>query len=457
MNRKIRNTKAENGDMTTGSPIRLILRFAIPLFIGNIFQQVYTIADTMIAGYNLGDRAIAAIGATSSIYSLLIDFASGMNSGYGIVISRMYGAKDREGMKKSIAAAIVLNGLITLVLTVLSLFAIRPFMQGMNVPDRIFEDAYLYIVIILGGMASTNLYNMHAGILRAIGNSQAPLMFLILSCFINLSLDTLFIVNLGWGVQGAAMATVIAQSCAAVFSGVYLGLKYRQILPERRHFVIEAGVYKDVVTSGMAMAAMMCVVDFGSIIYQRAINGLGESLIAAHTAARRLIGIFMMPLASIATAYSTFVSQNWGAGKKQRVRHSLKNTMFMEIGWGLISACISIGFGTMMVRLLTGTTDVYIIEKSVQSLRFHLICFPALGLLLALRTALQAMGQKIIPILSSSFEFGVKLIAGLWLIPWLGYLCVCVSEPLIWITCTVFLAVVFLIQNPLNENEVKSK
>ncbi|MDD3230342.1 MAG: MATE family efflux transporter [Oscillospiraceae bacterium] len=441
----------KTNDMTTGNPIKLILFFAIPLFIGNIFQQIYTIADTMIAGYNLGDGAIAAIGATSSIYSLLIDFASGLNSGYGIVVSRMFGAKDKDGLKRSIAAILLLNISITVVLTMVSLFAIQPLMKLLNVPESIFKDAYDYIVVILGGMVATISYNMFAGILRAIGNSRTPLYFLILSCIINLSMDTLFIVGLGWGVQGAAIATVIAESCAAVLSGVYIWLNHRDILPERKHFHIDASLFREVAASGFAMAVMLCVVDMGSVIYQRAINGLGESLIVAHTAARRLIGIFMMPLGSIATAYSTFVSQNWGAGKKERVRNSMKTAMAMEIGWGLISAAASLLFGGFMVRLLTGTTDIYIVEKSVMSLRLHLLCFPPLGLLLALRTALQAMGRKIVPVISSGFELGMKLISGFWLIPTFGYLIVCLTEPAIWIVCTVFLIVIFMIQKPLDE------
>ncbi|MDD2956704.1 MAG: MATE family efflux transporter [Oscillospiraceae bacterium] len=209
----------KTNDMTSGSPTRLILQFAVPLFIGNIFQQVFTIVDTMIAGYNLGDGAIAAIGATSSLYSLLIDFATGMNSGYGIVVARMFGAKDKEGLKRSIAAMVVLNLAITAVLTGGSLLALRPLMRLLNVPQPIFEDAYLYIAVILGGMASITLYNMFAGILRALGNSKTPLYFLIFSCAANLLMDVLFIVVLGWGVQGAAAATVIAEGGAAILSG----------------------------------------------------------------------------------------------------------------------------------------------------------------------------------------------------------------------------------------------
>lgn len=436
-----------------GSPVKWILYFAIPLLIGNIFQQVYNVVDTMIAGYNLGDGAIAAIGATGSIYALLVDFASGLNSGYGIIVAQAFGAQNREKLKRSIAAMMVLNLTITVVLTALSLAFLNPLMHLMNIPDGIFAGAYAYIAIILGGMPATVAYNMFAGIMRAVGNSRTPLCFLVISCVINLGLDSLFIVVLGWGVEGAAAATIIAESCSALFSGVYVFRSYRDILPQKIHLCPELALIREMSSTGFAMALMLCVVDLGSVIYQRAINDLGEVLIVAHTAARKLIGIMMMPLASIATAYSTFTSQNWGAGKAARIRQTLKKVLAMEIGWGLISCVAIFLIGGTAVRLLTGTSNSEIIEKAVLSLRIHFVCYPALGILLALRTSLQAIGRKIIPVVSSSFELAVKVVAGIWLIPMFGYLCVCLAEPVIWTVCALFLIVSYCIQRPFSKTE----
>lgn len=439
-------------DMTSGDPTRLILQFAIPLFIGNVFQQIYTIADTMIAGYNLGDGAIAAIGATSSIYSLLINIASGLNSGYGIVIARMFGAHDDDGLRRSIAASLMLNSAVGVLLTLISVAAIRPLMRMLNVPQGVFDDAYSYIVILLAGILTTIAYNMCSGMLRAVGNSRTPLYFLIFACGINLAMDLLFVAALGWGIQGAAIATVIAQGCSAALSGWYILTRYRWLLPHKEHFRVGGALLREAASSGFAMAIMLCVVDMGSVIYQRAINHLGESLIVAHTAARRLIGIFTMPQGSIATAYSTFVSQNWGAGKRYRVRRSIKNAMAMELGWGAVAGLFSILFGSLMVRLLTGTSDTYIIKNAVFSLRLHLLCAPSLGVLLALRTALQAMGRKVIPVVSSGFELGIKIISGFWLIPAFGFIAACMTEPVIWIVCALFLVAVFLIAKPLSDD-----
>lgn len=445
----------KTNDMTTGSPVRLILAFAIPLFIGNIFQQIYNVADTMIAGYNLGDTAIAAIGATSSVFSLLMNFASGLNNGYGIIVAQAFGAQDEDKLKKSIASMIVLDLVITLALTVFSLLLLKPLMKLINVPDSIFTDAYSYIAIIIAGMLATIVYNMLAGIMRAVGNSRTPLYFLILSCVINLSLDCLFIISFGWGVEGAAAATVIAESFSALFSGIYVFCKYQEILPGKEHFRLELPLFGEIAGAGFAMALMLCVVDIGSVIYQRAINGLGEMLIVAHTAARKIIGIMMMPLASIATAYSTFTSQNWGAGKADRIRQTLKKVMAMEVGWGLFSCLLVFLAGATAVQILTGTSDSNVIDNAVLSLRIHFVCYPALGILLALRTSLQAMGRKVIPVISSSFELILKLIAGIWLIPMLGYLCVCLTEPIIWVSCAIFLTAVFLIEKPFDNNKEK--
>lgn len=437
--------------MTAGNPIRLILAFAIPLFIGNIFQQIYGVADTMIAGHALGDGAIAAIGATSSVYSLLIDLASGLNSGYGIVVSRYFGAKDPDGLKRSIAAMIVLDIAVTLCLTFLSLALIGPLLQIMRVPSRIFHEARQYISIILGGMLATILYNMCAGILRAVGNSKTPLYFLILSCSLNLGLDALFIMKLGWGLPGAAAATVIAQSVSALLCGGYIGWKYRDILPGRAHIRLKWPIVKEMSSTGFAMAAMLCAVDLGSILYQRSINGLGQAIIVAHTAARKLIGVLMMPLASIATANSTFVGQNWGARQYERIRQSLKKVLILEAAWGAVSCLFILQFGKEAVQILTSTADPAVLSNAVLSLRTHFICFPALGILLALRTTMQAMGQRLIPVLSSTLEMAVKVAAGLWFIPLFGYVTVCFAEPVIWNACMVFLLVVFAVKKPLQE------
>lgn len=431
-------------DMTKGSSVRLILLFAIPLFVGNIFQQIYNLADTMIAGYNLGDNAIAAIGATSSLSAFFIDFASGMNNGYAIVVTQKFGAGDKTELKQSIAGMMILNVVSALLLTVLSLLFLRPLMQFVNIPRDIFEEAYKYIVIICAGLVSTVFYNMFAGILRAVGNSRTSLYFLIISCLLNVGIDLLAIVVLKMGVAGAAAATVIAQSVSAVLCGNYVFRHYKSILPGLKEFRLTKEIALDLLSSGAAMGMMLCLVDLGSMIFQKANNNLGTEIIAAYAASRRLIVIMMQPFATIATASATFIGQNYGAGKFERIQSVIKKVLCMELMWALLAYVMIAIFGENLIRMTTGTLNTEMIGKAVMSLRWHFSFYPMLGVLLCLRMAMQAMGQKIIPAMSSGLELVMKFSAAKWLIPRYGFWGTCITEPVTWTVMMLFLAAAYL-------------
>lgn len=439
-------TVSKTRDMTTGNPIWLIIQFAIPLFIGNIFQQIYSVVDTMIAGYNLGDDAIAAIGATAALYSLIIDFAIGLNSGYGLVVTRHFGASDNDKMKKSIAGMIMLNAAVAIVLTIAALIFLRPIMRLLNTPNTIFEEAYVYIAIICAGIVSTVGYNMFACILRAVGNSKTPLYFLIISCVINISLDILLIMVFRCGIAGAAIATVIAETVSAILCGIYVFHSYKEILPDKNDFKLPEVLWTDLISTGFTMALMLCVVDIGSVVFQGANNILGEKMIAAHTASRRIMGIMMQPLATIATASSIFIGQNWGAKKIKRIRSVLKMVIAMEALWAVFSCLIIYLFGGNLVSFTTGTNDNEIIQNAILSLRFHFALFPALGILLCMRTAMQAMGEKLAPVISSCMELAMKILAAIWLIPHFGFVGTCITEPVTWAIMMMFLVVVYLVR-----------
>lgn len=432
-------------DMTQGSPLRLIVSFAVPLFIGNIFQQLYTVADTMVVGRGLGDSAIAAIGATSALYNLLIDFAWGMNSGCGIVVTQSFGAHDEKKLRQSIAGMMILDTTVTAVLTLLSLLFMGPMLQYMNTPDSIFAQAHVYIAVICGGMIFTIAYNMFSAILRAVGNSRAPLYFLIVSSLLNITLDVLAVLVFHLGVAGAALATVAAQAVSALLCGVYLVRNYRSILPRREDFHPVKFIYMELASAGFSMALMICVVDLGSTVFQRANNLLGEAYITAHTASRKLISIMMQPISTIANANSTFIGQNWGAKKIDRIQAALKKVIRLEVLYGLF-ACVTIYlFGGTLVRFTTGTSNAEVVANAVMSLRIHFSCFPVLAILLCLRTAMQAMGRKTVPVLSSGIELAMKIVSAWLLIPRMGFLGTCVTEPVTWVLMTAFLAAAYLL------------
>lgn len=440
------NRKAAVLDMTQGNAVRMILAFAIPLFIGNIFQQVYSMVDTMVAGYCLGDQAIAAIGATSSLYGLVIDLAWGLNSGFSLVVTQAFGAHDQGKLRKAIGGMMMLDGVITAVLTVLALLFLTPLMRLMNTPDSIFEQAYSYMAVIFAGMLATICYNMFAGILRAFGNSKTPLYFLIFSSLLNIALDLLFVAVFRMGVGGAALATIVSQAVSGILTGIYVYRTYRDMMPRREDFRLDKRLTKELLSTGSAMAFMYSVISLGSVVFQGATNALGEAVITAHTAARRIINILMQPLSTVMDASGTFVAQNWGAQQKRRIRETLRKVMGVEAAWGLFACLIVYLFGRTIIQFTTGTQNADILDNAVMSLRIHFPFFPVLGILLAMRVAMQSMGQKIAPVISSVIELCMKVLSALWLIPAFGFVGTCITEPITWIIMTAFLMIVYFVK-----------
>lgn len=435
----------KTSDMTQGIPIRVIIQFAIPLLIGTLFQQGYNLIDTMIAGYNLGDDAIAAIGATSALYSVLIYFANGMNNGFGIVMSQIFGAKDMPEMKRAVAATIVLNIATTVVLTVAVLPFLHVLLKLLDTPQAIYDMAYQYIFVILAGMTATISYNMCAGFMRAVGNSQTPLYFLILSCVINVILDILFIMGLHLGVKGAALATVAAQVISTILCVIYIIKKYRMYMPEKKDWHLSADLVVRMFSTGLSMGLMSSVLAVGTIILQKAINNLGKDIITAHTASRRIFEFLMMPLSSISTACATFVGQNFGAKQPSRIRQGMKQVLWLELAWSVISVAVAFSCGTMMVRLLTGTGNGEIIHNAAFNLKVCTLFFFPLGILFVLRNSMQAMGYRVVPIFSSGIELAVKVLSCMLVIPVMKYTGVVFTEPVIWVMCAVFLAIIYML------------
>lgn len=444
--RRKKQSSAKMVDMTIGSPIRLILSFAAPLFIGNIFQQIYTMVDTMEMGYFVGDDAISAIGAASSLYNLLMSLTISMNNGYAIVVTQAFGGRDGEKLRQSIAGTAVLNIGMTVLVTVGALLFMRPLLRFMNTPEEIFDQSFVYMLILCAGLFTTVGYNMFASILRAVGNSRTPLYILIISSIVNVLLDLFLIIVLRLGVIGTALGTVLAQALSALLCGWILLRDYRTLLPLKGDLHASRPLWPQLLSSGIAMALMMCVVNLGTLIFQRANNVLGESVIAAHTAARKIIEAFMQPLGTLATANSTFVSQNWGAGKYQRIQTTLRKVLGLEILWGAIACVIVYLIDEPLIRLITGTQNENIIANGVLAMRVSLPFFPILGVLLCLRTAMQSMGYKAAPVASSCVELAMKGIGAALLIPVYGYFGTSITEPLTWTIMTAFLMVVYLLQ-----------
>ncbi len=438
------HTTSKITNMTEGNPVRIIMAFAVPLFIGNVFQQVYNLVDTMIAGHFLGDGAIAAIGATSVLYSLLMNLAWGLNNGYCIILSRIFGSGNREDFRSGAATMIKLNLGMGILLTVISVTFLRPMMRLLLTPEEVFDQSYLYIVIILGGMLTTIAYNGCAGFLRAIGNSRTPLYFLILSSLLNLALDTAFVVLLHTGIAGAALATVIAQAVSALLCMGYIFRNYKEYLPRSSDWKTNRKLSTEMFSTGFSMALMQCVFSLGSVILQRSINALSTNTITAHTAARRVYEMLMIPMSTLSSATSTFVGQNYGAKKYHRIVEANRKMLLVELAWSVFSILVCWTLGKPLIVLLTATKNKEIIENALLNLRLSTACFFPLGALFILRYSMQAMGHKVLPVLSSTIELVVKIISAAVLVPAIGYLGVAVTEPVIWCLCALFLGTFYV-------------
>ena len=322
--------KKTSVNMLEGSIFKSLVIFMIPILISNIFQQFYNTMDTAIVGNTLGMTSLSAIGSCAAVYDLLVGFALGIGNGLSIVTARSYGSG--ELLKKSVAASFVIGIISSIVITIIASIGIKPLLIAINVSPDLLNEAYSYIIVIVQFLVVMFAYNLCAGLLRAIGNSLMPLVFLIISSVLNIGLDLFFITQLHMGVRGAAVATVIAQGVSVVFCLIYIFKNVPLLVPEKRHFKFDTALYKELLGQGYSMAVMSAIVNAGSVILQSGINGLGsKQIIAGHTAARKLYMFFNMPFTAMAQAASTFVSQNKGAENVSRIRKGMKQMYIYDV------------------------------------------------------------------------------------------------------------------------------
>ena len=433
-----------NVDLMHGPIFRSLVLFMLPILISNLFQQLYNTVDTMIVGNVLGDTALAAIGSCGAIYELLVGFGLGIGNGLAIVAARAYGAQDEDLLKRTVAGSLVIGLVASLTITTAGFFGLRPLLELLDTPAEILEDAYRYIIIIDLGVIVMFAYNLCAGLLRAIGNSVMPLVFLLLSSALNVVLDLWFIAGMGMGVAGAAVATVIAQGVSVVLCILYVMARVRILIPGRKHLDVGRKLYWDLFSQSISMGLMSSIVSAGSVVLQYGINGLGTLTIAGHTAARKLFAFTDMPLISMANAGSTFVSQNRGANQPDRVRRGMRQ-MYLYSVVVMVAAVVLMSFGAeWMVQLISGSTEPIVLENGARYLLWNAPFYAVLGVLLCTRYALQSLGQKVLPLFSSVIELVGKVIFVLVFIPKFQYNAVILCEPIIWFFMTAYLVAVYL-------------
>jgi putative MATE family efflux protein len=397
----------------------------------------------MIVGNYLGETSLAAIGAGSPIYDLMVGFAFGMGNGMSLVAGRSFGSGDRNKLKKSVAAAIVLGTIVAVVITVIAQLLTSPLLKALNTPDEILAESKSYVSTITLFIIVMLAYNLCSGILRAVGNSVMPLVFLIISSLLNVGLDILFITQFGMGIRGAAIATVIAQGVSVVLCIIYI-VKYNQMLvPRKEHFHLEKDMCREMISQGIAMGCMSGIVQAGSAILQSGINGLGYLIIAGHTAARKVYMCCNIMFSSMAHAISSFVSQNRGAEQPARIRRAMRDIIIYDICMACVITVFLFLAAPTLIRLISGSTEEVILTNGSRYLRVVAPFYAILGMVLSFRFALQAMGRKILPLFSSVIELIGKMLFAWLMIPRFGYMAVIFCEPAIWCFMVVELLISF--------------
>ena len=422
----------KNHSLTQGSIAKGLLFFVIPLFFSNLFQQLYNTIDTLLVGHFLGDNALAAMGATAAIFELIVQFSNGCGTGFSIVAAKYYGSKNENELKKSIAASLILGLIIAIVITLVSYVSMPYLLTILKTPKSIYHDSLNYIRCISAFLIITMFYNLGAGMLRAIGDSLRPLIVLFCSSIINIALDIVCITILDMGVFGAAVATVIAQAISTIICFFLILRKAKILIPRKEHFQIKSYMVNDLLGQGFSMGFMFSIVSIGTIILQSGINSLGTQIITAHTAARKLISLFCLPLSTLAASMATFVSQNKGAQNYERIIKGVRLSNICGIIYPIFLSILIYFTAENLVHLLSGSNTPAVLQNGAMYLKINIPFFIVLSILLNLRNAIQGFGYKITPLFSSIIELIGKIVFTLFLVPTFKYLGVCFCEPIIW-------------------------
>lgn len=427
-------------DMTKGNPVKLILLFSIPLLVGNVFQQFYSMVDTIIVGRYVGVDALAAVGSTGSLVFLVNGFVSGITSGFSVLVSQRYGAKDEKGLKESVASAIKLSVISIILITIISVITAKPLLILMNTPSNIIEDATTYILIIYGGVVTTYIYNLLAGFLRAIGDSKTPLYFLIISSILNIILDLYFIIKLNMGVSGVGYATIISQGFSALLCIFYTYKKYKILRVHREHFKSSKKYNRTHLKIGIPMALQFSITAIGIMTVQAALNIFGSTVIASYTAASKVLQLVMQPAITFGVTMATYTGQNLGAKKYDRIKEGVKKCTVISLITSLIAGAVLIFIGKYFVCLFISNPSDEILRYAQYVLTLSAVFFIPLGLIFIYRNALQGIGESFVPMMAGVYELVARAIVAFTLPHFIGFAGICLSDPIAWLAACLPLA-----------------
>lgn len=427
--------------LTEGTPWKQILLFSIPIFLGNVFQLLYSLVDTKIVGSTLGTEALAAVGSVSTLHTLMTGFLNGLTLGFSLITAMCFGAKNRKRLKKTFAAAILLGVLTTLALVLMLMIFLYPVLNLLHVPQAQFEMAYAYISVLIVGLFATLFYNLCANTLRAIGDALTPLIFLIVATVSNIGLDYLFILGFQMGVQGAAYATVLAQLLSVGLCLIRIFRKFPILHIQKEDFRFDRELMAEMYKSGLSMGLMSCLVGIGTILLQSAINTLGTTVIVAHTAARKVFELVSLPNSVLGSAMATYCGQNYGARRFDRIRQGIRASLIIAAVWAVVVFLICHTIEGKLIQFVASTTNPDVIYWGSTYLKVDMSFIVICGVIVILRNSMQGFGDRVIPVFSSCIELAGKIIFAFVFAPMFAYWGIIWAEPMVWIAMVIPLIV----------------
>lgn len=427
----------KTNDMTVGNPVKLIIQFMIPMFLGNVLQQFYNIMDSIVAGKFIGVDALAAIGGTGSLMFFVTGWLNGLSSGFAIIVAQKFGAKKYDDMRHFVAMSVYLMAAFSIAMTAGFLVLNEPILRLMNSPADLMGDVKGYMGIIYAGLAVTAAYNALAAFLRALGDSKSPLYFLAISAAINVVLDIAFICAAGMGVEGCAYATVIAQAVAAVCCLVYIKKKYPILHLKKDNFALQKGSMSKLLTLGVPMGLQFSITAIGTITVQSAVNIYGATHMAGFSAAGKIQNVIGMVAVSMGATIATYVGQNRGAGRMDRVKQGVNYAWIMLLIWSVLEMLLVYFGGKYFTYLFISPSETDVIQVSVTYFRTVFWAYPFLCTIFVFRNALQGMGYGLVPMLGGVFELIARTLIVVLVAGKTSFAGVCMADPMAWISALI--------------------
>lgn len=430
-------------DLTEGSVAKHILRFFLPTLLGCLFQQFYSMVDTIIIGKYLGEQKLAAVGSTGSINFMIIGFCLGICTGFAIPVAQRFGARNYSDMRKYIANSVWLSAVFAVILAIVTGSCCYSILRLLNTPSDIIRDAHTYIAIIFWGIPATILYNLTSSIIRSLGDSKTPVYFLLLSSAVNIVLDLVTVRP--WGIAGPAIATVISQGLSGVLCVFYMKKRFPILKFEPGEWRLDRHMIGVLLYMGLPMGLQFSITAIGSVVLQAAVNSLGSRYVAAMTAGSKMGLFFCCPFDALGSTSSTFSGQNVGAGKISRINEGVRWSLLFGFIYSAAAFAIMSAFGAQLSLLFLSKPDAFLMKNSALYMKWNSMFYFLLTIVNVVRLAIQGMGYSSIAILAGIFEMVGRGIIGFMFVPKYGYIAACVASPLAWLLASCFLIPAYLL------------